>query len=529
LSQCRDVRVFSWQENGAVLSSKLCMRELEGPQSIEMPPVTEQAVPGYYEDAGAVLAAKSGTIVAWRDCDRLSFMRGETLCLKSKPILGTIYRHLLAAGKTITLEVHEFNATQNTFTKRNEFPVVPNDPLFLMENTLVAEALLKAAAAGREFSASYQPFSLGPNKCRATNIKLDDQCFPFTFKWEGKVFNFEITTTYARVEIQKPGIRNGAHTPVGDFYGNRDSISFVRAGREIASGTFNFYRKTEPQNRWWSIEVKFNADADDLMGVHNTKQGIKFTYTDADGLREEFNEFTSSLPEAREELWIKLTSRINTAYKEVWAKVRNQGRDWDLSHQDGDDGDGDEGGIPGETKTTTEATRTTDGTRMSQFSEEARRGLFERLTEKYPTIPPEQIELSIKRFDESRVRGCMLYHASEDQSLWSMARVHGFLIILINTNHAFYTNVMAPLRNTQTESALAAIELFISSLAWEEESEHFMQPERKSLLEEFRAYVGIHLNRYIRENSITLEGDDTALTALNADSGAPDATQQANP
>ena len=141
---------------------------------------------------------------------------------------------------------------------------------------------------------------------------------------------------------------------------------------------------------------------------------------------------------------------------------------------------------------------------------------MERLVVKYPSIPQHQIEHSIRRFDESRVRGCVLYHASDDQALWSMTEVYGFLVILINTNHPFYTNIVAPLRNAQAESALSAIELFISSLAWEERGEHFAQPERKSTLEEYRAYVGIHLNRYIRENAISLEDEGAIVTYEDA-------------
>src|SRR5262249_35751507 len=159
----------------------------------------------------------------------------------------------------------------------------------------------------------------------------------------------------------------------------------------------------------------------------------------------------------------------------AWKIVRNQGRDWDLQHKEEEETAG-EIGLPGGTKTTTEATLTTDGTRSSQFKDQEKRTLFERLVAKFPTIPSQQIEQSIKRFDDSRVRGCILYHASEDQSLWSMTDVYQFLIILINTNHSFYTNIMAPLRSVQTESALTALELFISSLAWEEKGEHFLQP-----------------------------------------------------
>lgn len=509
LSQCTLIEVYSWQQGGAVHRSKLDLTQLGADNSIDIPLVDAVELPAHYTAAKARVSEKSGTIVSWKRLDRLSYNKAETVCLKSEPLLGSLYRYLIAAGKRISLEIYEYNVGQNRFHQRNHYAIVPNDPLFLMPDTLVATELFKAVTLNREFSSSYKAFSVNREKCHPTNERLEDHCFPFEFRWSGHIYRFEITTSHARVEIQKPGVREGAKTPVGEFYGRRDSISFVRANREIATGTFGFYRKTEPQHRWWSIEVKFDADADDLLGVHNNKQGIRFAYAETDELRDEFQEFTATLPEAREELWLKLTRTIDKAYQDVWKQVRNQGKDWDLNHQDEPDDAPPE--LPGSTETTVDATKTTDGTRSTQFTDEVRRLLFARLTEKYPAIDVAQVERSINRFDQSRVRGCLLYHASDDQALWSMTEVYGFLIILINTNHPFYTNVLAPLRMGQSESALSAVELFISSLAWEERGEHFMLPERRNVLEEFRAYVGIHLNRYIRENSISLETSELVL------------------
>ena len=75
---------------------------------------------------------------------------------------------------------------------------------------------------------------------------------------------------------------------------------------------------------------------------------------------------------------------------------------------------------------------------------------------------------------------------------------------------------MLPLRQPQTEQALAALELFISSLSAEEYSPHFMQSEKRTILEEFRAYVGIHLNAYIRDNAIDLESTVALMNPANA-------------
>lgn len=146
--------------------------------------------------------------------------------------------------------------------------------------------------------------------------------------------------------------------------------------------------------------------------------------------------------------------------------------------------------------------------RTSQFTEEQHLALENRLAEKYPSVSREEIRQAIQRFDERRVRGCVLYCASESEALWSVTTVFDFLIILINTNHGFYQRIMAPLRSGGFETALAALELFVSSLAWQEKENFWTSDERRTIIEQFRSLVGIHLNRYLRENGIEIHEND---------------------
>ena len=515
LSQCRSISVYSWQSKDNVMMARLDLDELKDTKSIDIPPVVTKDLPPYYRDVKAVIAETHGTIVSWRNCDRLSHRKGETTCKNSENLLGSLYRYLLARHDVgVQLEVWKHNPAQNTYSRVQNVKLVPNDPLFLMENTVLAKDLYKEAhSINTLYADSYKKFSISEDKCLATNVPLKDKCFPFEFRWLGRTYKFEITTSVARIEIQKPGIKIGAQPLVGQFYGKRDSISFVRADREIASGTFSFYRKTEPQHRWWSIEVKFNGDADDLFGVHNNKQGIKFSYTEPEqGISEPYDELRATLPEAREEFWIQLTKHIDGAYKEAWKVVRKQGKEWDARHVKETPGQ-EIPPLPGATPGTLSAFGKTDPARPAKFTDAQRQLLFERLQEKYPSIPAPQIQTAIQRFDETKLRGCLLYHASEDQALWNMTEVFGFLVILVNTNHPFYENILAPLRNSRLQPALTAIELFLSSLAWEEMGTHFMQQERRDVLEEYRALVGIHLNRYIKENNIVLESFDFEVDA----------------
>ena len=495
LSQCRNITAYSWQTPDKIFSTKLDLDEIVHNDSILLPEVQTASLPPRYKEASVIIDKKHGAVISWMACDKLSAVKGETLCVRARSTLGTIYRHLLNEGAEISLEVYEHNSTKNAFMKQYATQVVPNDPLFLMADTLIAETIYGLAGSGLTYAPYYKKFSTGTNKCKATNNKQEDLCQSFDFRWKGITRTIEITASVAHPDIQKPGIKIGASTAVGAFYGQRDSISFVRAGREIATGDFGFYRKTEPQHRWWSIEVKFDADCDDLLGVFNTKQGITFTYTDVEV---EFDEFTSNLPIAQQYLWVQLSNKLQSVYTEVWKLVRKQGKEIipdtieDLTD------------IIGGTPTTEIATVKTDGKRPNPFKDDQKQKLAERLAEKFPLVPKEQINKAIVRFDEARLRGCVLYQGTEDPSLWTMTSVYGFLIILINTNHYFYTNIMLPLRELNLDQALTAIELFISSLAFEESSEHFMQSERKHVVEEFRSLVGIHLNRYIRDSAIEL-------------------------
>ena len=523
LSQCPCVHVFSRQSGKKYFTTYLDLTELKSQNSIEIPTVKEIALPGHYVDAGAVLNENKGTIVAWRRCDNLSNTRASTLIDKSECLLGRLYRHLLNEGKTITLESWELNPGQGKYIQSKTVPVVANDPLFLMENTYLARLLYEGANSTsgiadpkKDPATYYKEFSLGKKKCKATNRKLANHCLELPFDWAGKTYHFTIITTLADKRIQKPGIREGGRTAVGKFYGLKNHISFVRAGREISTDNYDLYKATEPRHRWWSIEVQFNPDADRLLGVANNKQGIEFVATEHEDLSEEWNKTTATLQQAREHLWIKLTSRLALAIKDARKEVVKVDKEWDLT--EGPIGAGEEGGagLPAGTATTLEAIQNTEGEKSGQFSEQDKADLFERLRENFPDVEKAEIETSIEKFDKWKVRGAVLYYSSKSNSLWEITSVAQFLIVLINTEHEFYKRVIAPLRVNRAEHAVAAIELFISSLAWEEHT-HFSTDERKKdIVEAFRNYAGLHLNTYLKDNDIAIDEEDLAST-LNGD------------
>lgn len=515
ISQCPNVHVFSKRGSGRYKTTSLNLAQVKDENSIEIPDIKEVELPSHYEEAGAVLNDDHGTIVAWRDCDRLSNTRAQKIIEKSEKLLGEIYRYSLVNGKRIILEAWEYNTNQKRFNRTSSVAVVPNDPLFLMPNTYIARLLHKDATdpsgiqdPNKDPATYYRKFSINDRECKPTNIELPDHSYEDAFDWKGKSHKFRIRTSYAALDIQKPGIREGGKTKVGQFYGEKSNISFVRADREICSGNFGFYRETEPRNRWWSIEIQFEADLDDLLGVSNNKQGIGFTATLHPDATEQWDPFVATLQQAREQFWVQLTQRIDKARFDVFNKhVLKQHREWELTHTEGTTA-GTTGNIPGATDETIQASRKTDGKRDSQFQPKQKEALLERLQEKYPAVSKEEVNQAIQNFDDLRVKGCILYCPSEASTLWSITSVFSFLVILINTEHEFYKRIIHPFRNHKFKAPLSAIELFISSLAWEEFTHFNDNEEQRNTLETFRTYMGLHLNRYLAENNIEVSEDD---------------------
>ena len=518
ISQAREIGVYSRIDSSAFRFTQLSLDDLKESDSIEIPDLKERELPGHYLNAKAHFENHSGTIVSWKKCDLLSNAWANTIIEKSVKLLGRIYRYMLAEGKTIILEVWDHNTNQDSFSRSQSVKVVPNDPLFLMNNTYIARILHKAAKSDSGIADPesdpanyYRRFSESKTQCKPTNVELEDYCYEWDqFIWKGKAYKFRFKVSYAHIDIQKPGIREGGKTAVGNFYAEEKRISFLRAEREICIDNFGFYRETEPRNRWWGIEVHFDANADDLLGVSNNKQGITFvSRPKRDGSEDLWDPSTATLQQAREQLWWELTNKIEAARKAVWKIVRSQHTQWESEHGPGSSTDTSTG-IPQATDETIRGLKKTDGTRQSRFTDRQKEDLLNRLKKKYPHLDEQEIVQGISNFDEQRVRGCILYCPSDSDSLWSFTDVYGFLIILINTNHEFYMRVLHPFRNHDFKVALSAIELFISSLA-REESTQFPDPTQKGVLESFRSYVGLHLNRYLHENQIEVPEADLTV------------------
>lgn len=528
ISQCTYVQVFSKQPNTVWRRKYMNIAELTASNSIELHDAVPHELPAYYSETNSIVDVNTGTIVSWKNCDQLDRQFADTLYKRSEGVLGRLFRHHLANGGEISLAIYLYNPEEDSYIEQTTRSVVVNDPLFLTPKSFITKFLRECSAKDEAIederldpATYYRKFVTGlpEGESLPTSKKLEDYSYTHSFEWKGKQYRFRVKTSYADIDIQKPGIREGGKTKVGGVYGDKmksGNIYFTRHQREISCGHYGFYNISAENNRWWGIEIDFDADADELLGVSNTKQGIRFSKTIDEDQTTIFDKHTATLQQARERLWFELSNKISKAIREVSKILSNQA----TAFEEAQNIDGDDGGdpVPTGTTQTTQAIKTTDRQRQGRFDEEQKQDLISTLKTKFPNLSHDEIAHAVDKFDRSLVRGCVIYCGMDgSDQLWSYSEVRGFLCIYINTNHDFYGNIIAKFRAMNFDSALTAIELFISSLAWEQ-NEHFdADAEKRRNLDNFRTYVGIHLNNYLQENDISVIADEVETSTNEAD------------
>jgi hypothetical protein len=515
LSQCDRVTLYSWQSSNSFLSTHLDLNEQMDSGSTDIQPVVKLSeLPAEYSglDLGA---SKSGTIVSWQQCERLSHAKAQTIVNHAKMLLGRIFRHLITDGKQIILEICDFQVGKNKFRTRAKEKMICNDPLFLTEECQLAEVLQNAAKKNAEYSSHLAEFAIDEKKCKPTNQKIDENSLEFKFEFRDKILEFELIVSYAFKHVQHPGMKAGGSTPVGQFYGkknNEGGITFVRSLREIHSDNFGHYLKTSEKERWWTIEIRFSPDADELMGVANNKQSVQYKYDgkNLDLSDDVYDRYESTTVEARRELFRLIAKYIIRARKAATTNI-NKDTKLFLAEQTNKQTGG-ISGIPTNTPATRDAIGEVEGAGR-QLTDEQRKMMLKLLKEKYDKVSPEEIGRAIEQFSDWKTRAILLYAPSAGQHLWEATPIRSCLVAFINTSHEYYTNLIEPFREAGNSdprflSALTGLELFITSLVWEE-YESFQNTEpRINAIEDYRTSVGIKLKRYMRDNDIKVEIDD---------------------
>jgi hypothetical protein len=230
LSQARSVEVYTWSRRDRILYSYLDIDEIISGKITDVPAPRVKVIP----KIEGLKIRKSGTLVLWTKCDRLSNRRISTLSSKLSLSLGKIFRYYLWEGIEISI---------------NGTPVTALDPTFHNSNGYKGRASIFGQPLEYEIEApSTNGFPKQVGKVRVTFTELPVD------KWH----------SLPNEEKRKRGITNGA------------GVSVVRGNREVDYGWFFLEgKRRENYDDWWRCEINFDPILDEAFGITHTKQQIR--------------------------------------------------------------------------------------------------------------------------------------------------------------------------------------------------------------------------------------------------------------
>lgn len=277
MSQARQVDVWSWQSGVTnALHTRLSIADVNSGLH-EIPEPTLQNIPKVYRDTSRMEFGDSGTLVVWSELDRVEWKRASTTFQHTEDLLGRIYRRFLAKpserlhpddprnsiGAQRTIQCIPIQQVGNTFEveEDNIVEVRPNDPLYLMHGTSCPE-----------------DFGPGP-----MFTELEGSPFVVPVKYNGQEYPVRVRAAYARAHVRDPsnpeatwpeayaGWDSGS-TPWGKHAGQNMGVSLMRAHREVMLDD-SWVSGDDTRERWWTVEVDFPTDLDEVFGLTNNKQG----------------------------------------------------------------------------------------------------------------------------------------------------------------------------------------------------------------------------------------------------------------
>jgi len=227
LSQCKRVEVTTWRKPSLTLFNYLDVDEVVEKNLSSLPPIKKVS--------GLPFApqSRSGTRIAWKKCDRLSFKYFRSIQKHLHFEIGRIFRYALLRGVKI---------------KINGELIRPFDPLFTMKGTNFIGGVQFGKVLNYEVKI---PSEI--NRTSTVTVRFVE-------------LPVETWSQLTNEEKRKQQIVKCA------------GVSILRAEREIDYGWFFMGdKRKENYDDWWRCEISFHPDLDELFGVTHTKQEIKET------------------------------------------------------------------------------------------------------------------------------------------------------------------------------------------------------------------------------------------------------------
>lgn len=471
------------------------------------------------------------TIIRWSKIKNIGSRRPQTVIKKTKKLVGRIYRYALEDGLSITFgSILKGNKKYDIMPER----VIPYDPMFLLQSeNYITDKIWRAANDPKEnryndnvpdnekFTSSYH-YKKYIKGCieNKTNLplfqKYDDFWnvkYPITLG--GKTYHFTIRASYATKSITNPGLRSGGGTPLGKkigekMSGSRDfssaNIFFIRTKREIDCGSYGLYTVTNEKNRFWTIEIEFDSELDNLMGVDYQKQHVDFRYVSNDEVREIENASNLEINEQQQLLFCEISSAIQTCIKNMNRFLAEYARQFKGEEKEAIElAKGDEDATPLPSAEPAVIRAMPQG---NEWTDEQKTDLIDFLKARFMHLSKEAITLQVENFAAGMNKTIVLYHKNPTGNLFELTTVRGKKITFINTEHIYYRNIIDPLKHNKNLSVFTiAIEMLICSYAYEMEQMIQDDNQLEHILNSYLRKVSDRLESFIKNGSIQVDID----------------------
>jgi hypothetical protein len=247
ISQAKKVEVWTWQ-NGVqnAVYTYLDIEKIMAREMRDVPEPIKAEVPKKWLKVGKCFS-ESGTLVLWSNIDRCVWKTATAIIENSEFLIGRMYRKYIDNG-SVEIKMAAFKENNpDVFTKI--YHALPNDPMYLMDNTSCPEP----------FDSTPMFDKWGDDKYEVTYI------IDYYGVTSDVVIRFSLAKQSAR-ESSNAG--NRAH---GKHAARNIGVSVVRAGRELDLDQA-WVIQYDPRERWWGVEVEFQPVLDEVFGVTNNKQ-----------------------------------------------------------------------------------------------------------------------------------------------------------------------------------------------------------------------------------------------------------------
>lgn len=319
LYACPEVIVYSWQ-NGIENAHKvyLDINKIKSGEQEEIEDPVLEAIPAPYSEYINLNTftehfdfSMSGTLVIWKNCDRIVPKTRVPLTERLEFSLGQKFRYFIHDGITKIRIISDENREISS-------DILPNDPLFLMEDNCVLcdpDEPKKIYRPGQKDNLE-APFELYTAKGTGTgeiNIPVDYVDKNGEVAHSSVLVRFSIVKNKFYDETAFPNGTAPGNYPLGKHAAKVEGISVIRARREIDFRRFDFYNVTnEPQHRWWGCEIIFTPELDEAFGVANNKQYVELKEIEVGDMDLQDQDVPP--------MWLQLVEQIRNTIKEMYAQ-----------------------------------------------------------------------------------------------------------------------------------------------------------------------------------------------------------------